>query len=155
MPTAATFVPVLGDFSLAAGLFVAPFVLQSGDNTDVPRDGAAALQGGWRPGVMKTIFELRTPDATANADGSFTLIVPLPRPLDPTVAEAATGQNEFWPLVTVVPTVAQGHVQGLRATIATINEAANTAQITLAVAVPAAQPASWLVGVDFSHTATS
>lgn len=153
MPTAATFVPVLGDFEIDASLLVAPFVLQSGDNTDVPRAGGATLQGAWRPGVMKTVLQIICPDPTANSDDQYLLTVPLPRPLAPSAAELTTSLNAFYPIITVTPSLAAAANQALSAFVSTLTAAAAT--ITLDVGTAAAAPVSWFVCVDFSHTAIS
>ena len=156
MPTGSTFVPILGDFEIDAGLLVAPFVLQSGDNTDVPRSALATRQGAWRPGRLKTVIQLICPDSTLNDDGSYNLIVPLPRNLVVSADDAATAQNSYWPIVTITPTSAAGANQALAGFTSALSDTDQTVTINLVVGAPVGGTSvNWFIAIDFSHTLVS
>jgi len=149
MPTAASFVPVLGSFD-------APFSIVSGDGTDVPRNGGAALQGTPRPGVLKTAFDIVCPDPTANNDDTYDFFVASPYAF--TAALLNTEANRFRPIYWVQPEDAASAAQGPLLSLfapAGWSEANQAIRLSMTVTTPAAAAVIFRVFVDFSHTAIS
>ncbi len=152
MTTAATYVPILGDFSSDSN-----FSLQSGDATAVPVDATAAFQGTPRAGTIKWAFLLLVPDPTGNDDDDFNIQVPVPRSLRSafTTANFLTQANRFYPIVTMSPldaaSLAQPPLIFVDAT-AQWSAANFTVGLHADITSPAAAAVQYQVTIDFSHS---
>lgn len=151
MATNATYIPVLGDFS-------APFSIVSQDASAVPRNTAIAnIQGAWRPGKIRWIFDLNIPDATTPAtDDQFTIQVPSPYAF--TAADIGANENSFWPSVVITPRDSGVIAEQVSAMVMD-GSSWSVANQTVAVLVVVNAPGGALlnIGIDinFSHTMIS
>lgn len=151
MATAATFVPIVGDFD-------APFALLSGDASVVPADATAALAGVARPGKLKWAFNLIVPDTSANSDDTYTVDVPVPFSANLfTAANFLTMSNSFFPLLSILPGTATAAAAAAVSPLLTVGATGtwSAANLTLqcAIALPAAVvTVEYLCVIDFSHS---
>ncbi len=148
MPTANTFIPIVGSIA-------APFAIITGDGSTVPRSGAANEQGDPRPGVLRWVLLLTTPDPTANNDDEFNITIPLPEAIDLDATIFANGVNSVFPTFNIVPgspsVAAALH-------IGVITSAVDVANRTVTVAVTvenAASAGTWTLEIDFCHSAVN
>ncbi|MFB3094406.1 MAG: hypothetical protein ACE10O_00935 [Candidatus Acidiferrales bacterium] len=148
MPTANAFVPLVGSFD-------APFAIVSGDGTTIPRDTAANTQGDPRPGVLRWVLLLITPDATQDGDDEFNITVPIPEDFDLDANILVTGANSVFPSLSLTAGsagVAGFFVAGAQTTVVDVPNRT----VTVAVTVDnVAQVGGWILEIDFCHSAVN
>lgn len=148
MPTANTFAPIVGSLD-------APFAIVSGDGTTIPRSAAAGVQGDPRPGVLRWVLLLDTPDATAFVDDQFSVTVPIPEDLDLDANILANGVNSIFPLVNVV--AGNASIAGFfdaGVAMAGVDVANRTVTVLVTVS-SVAQNGEWTLTIDFCHSAVN
>jgi hypothetical protein len=141
MATANTFIPIVGQLD-------APFAITSGNDSPILRSADPALQGDPRPGVLRWVLLLVTPDPTADSDNNFRVTVPVPEAID--MSEVATELNTVVPLVSVSPTSSASAVAG--ATLSGLDPVARTITVTVDIEQVATNSSYNLV-IDFCHSA--
>jgi hypothetical protein len=147
----ATYIPVLGSFE-------APFSIVNGNDIAVARDADPAFQGPIRPGVLKWLFQLIVPDATAAGDDQYTLAVPCPYVF--TADDVGANENSFWPHVCMCALDSDSSGQGAGIYVDTgegadWNVTDQTIPVVIVLSTPTANESKFNVIIDFSHTSIS
>ena len=146
MPTAATFIPVLGQLD-------APFAIASGDLTPVPRSVDPVAQGDPRAGVMRWVLLVTVPDPQANNDDEIRITVPIPESILFDADILATKANSVFPAITVTPFVSLLDPAG--AAVSSMDPVART--LTVLLSLSTAAPTVWggRIDIDFCHSSVN